>query len=275
PPSAPEGAVSLITKLGDTIFRIVGFADSIPPSAGQTMRRVVASVAKDVCRAAISLAASFQSDEIKAHASHLPQGYLVSTGQLWEVSKQLQTNIPADNQEAVQMEWRSKTSQLEDALTEAEEFIQGQQDDDGDAEKGDDGWDDILGADTSVRLEPNELVACQKAVQVVKLTKMLLKKISVRCIQSSNPKDAVIALWLDDLLVAATKVVDDVDEVAAGIYEPESLGTVVAAFISQSIIPLRDIAQKFADEDVKKWLEICISQYETLQSKISAELDSL
>ncbi|RUP48632.1 Grap2 and cyclin-D-interacting-domain-containing protein, partial [Jimgerdemannia flammicorona] len=257
PPYTASAAGPTIATLGDTAFRLAGFVESVPASCGRTYVGSIRRTAGDALRSAVALCNSFLEIPVAIEADKKGE-YLISTGQLWEACKHMQEKTPADNREAVAAKWRLMTGTLEDGVAEVEEFVREQEtgagEDGGEEEEEEDGWDDVLGESSKVRLTKEELAICVRCVSLFKLTRMLCKKVLARCILTADVSKPEVIAWLDQLGESGAAVADAVDEFGASMYASENVVGQARTFV-EIATELVHVAQSFAEGEHAKWFE--------------------
>ncbi|KAG0302573.1 Squalene epoxidase [Dissophora globulifera] len=326
PPAEAKMVIGMVDALAETCFRLAGFVESIPVKiAGQTYKREIQTLANNIFLATAGLmneflevknekvvqvqqqkltitgdvqglgkaAADRSSSTTESDAAKGDDVYLMKTGIVWEAC-QIFEQASRSNRQAVARKWGDMTSTLEDAIAEVQEMIDsndskkdGENDrddsDDSDDDSGsesDDSWND----DEKMTEEEKQLSIRSNAI--LKLTKMLLKKLQQRCLDTqpslalavastaaadaSSPLSAVAVrpsdlnrMW-DQLYDSAGGIVALADEIATSLYSPQDQTAVVAL--------LQDLNQKNHDciqvgrlfvrgqAEHEKWLDMCEAQ---------------
>lgn len=249
--------------MGDTIFRLAGFAETIPVSCGRAYLDGIRRGVGNALRAVVMLCESF----LEPTVAEEQERYLIATGKVWDACQWLRERTPRDAREAVEEKWKMMMGTMEDGVVEAEEFVKEQVDrhengaGDEEGEEGeeeeeeDDGWGDVLGESSKVKLTKDELDVCKRCVSLLKLTRLLCKKVQMRCIQTADIGRPEVIAWLDRLSEAGGVVGDAVDELGASMYASDGVMVQAKEFVG-STTRLVDEAMTFAEGEQAKWFEV-------------------
>ncbi|RUS20839.1 hypothetical protein BC937DRAFT_94229 [Endogone sp. FLAS-F59071] len=268
PPSTASAAAPTITAMGDTLFRLAGFAETIPASCGRAYLGGIRRGVSNALRAVATLCESF----LKPTVAEEQDGYLIATGMVWEACQWLREMTPRDAREAVEGKWKIMMGTMEDGVAEAEEFVkeqveryengtgdkegeEGREEEEEEEEEEDDGWGDVLGESSKVKLTKDELDVCKRCVSLLKLTRLLCKKIQMRCIQKADVGRPEVVAWLDRLGEAGGAVGDAVDELGASMYASDGVVIQAKEFVGLTT-RLVDEAMKFTEGEHAKWFEV-------------------
>lgn len=222
PPAESKTVIGMMDALGETLFRLAGFVDSIPVKvAGQTYKREVQTLANHIFEAVAGLLNAFLEvpDQSVLQIQHknltlkgVAQGlsrennssssegnnkdvYLIKTGIVWEACEIFE-KASRSNREAVAKKWGDMMSTMEDAIAEVKEMIdnndekEGQDeqhdDDDESGNESDDSWND------DEKLTEEEKQLSIQANTHLKLTRLLLKKLQQRCLDNTQLSSNVV-----------------------------------------------------------------------------------
>jgi hypothetical protein len=239
----------------ETVKRISGFVDTIPPTMGRTYLEHIQKLARSAFTASISLCKSLAEAE---DASKIDQ-ILKSTGSVWDVCKSFETQVASNNREAVVKQWKGVSEMVTDAQEELQEFIaeqneEGNDDKDDDDEEEDDGWGDIM--ENGTKMTPVQLEACKKTFNMIKMTSMVLKKVQLRFIATAAD-DAETNIWLDDLSRAGSTVSDQIDIVASSFYEEDAnLKDYIASFVASALALITIVETRVKEDEHVRWFQV-------------------
>lgn len=311
PPAESKTVIGMVDALGETCFRLAGFVDSIPVKvAGQTYKREVQILANNIFEAVAGLLNAFldQPDERVLHIQNknlnlkgVAQGlnrenhgssasqvssnkdvYLIKTGIVWEACEIFE-KASRSNREAVAKKWGDMMSTMEDAIAEVKEMIESNDekdelmgdDEDDSGNESDDSWND----DEKMTEEEKQLSI--QANSHLKLTRLLLKKLQQRCLDtqqisnivipsaSSNRSDVTLQpsdlarMW-DQLYEAAQGIVALADEIATSLYSPQDQAVLMTLLKQLSrknhdcILVGRLFVKGQADQE--QWMDMCEAQ---------------
>jgi Grap2 and cyclin-D-interacting len=238
----------------ETVKRISGFVDSIPPTLGRTYLEHIQKLARSAFTAAITLCKSLAEAK---EVSKIDQ-ILKSTGSVWDVCKSFESEVASNNREAVEKQWKSVSEMVADAQEELQDFIAEQNEDDNKEDEEDDGWGDIM--ENGTKMTPVQLEACKKTFSMIKMTSMLLKKVQLRSIATAS-NDAETNVWLDDLSRASTTVSDQIDIVASSFYEEDAnLKDYIASFVASALSLITIVETRVKEDEQVRWFQVSKAQ---------------
>ncbi|CAO3692533.1 unnamed protein product [Umbelopsis ramanniana] len=253
PPCKTSDMKPMVTGMQETVKRVSGFVDTIPPTMGRTYLEHIQKLARSAFTASISLCKSLAEAE---DASKIDQ-ILKSTGSVWDVCKSFETQVASNNREAVVKQWKGVSEMVTDAQEELQEFIAEQNEDgkeDEDDEEEDDGWGDIM--ENGTKMTPVQLEACKKTFNMIKMTSMVLKKVQLRFIATAAD-DAETNIWLDDLSRAGSTVSDQIDIVASSFYEEDAnLKDCIASFVASALSLITIVETRVKEDEHVRWFQV-------------------
>ncbi|GBC33680.2 cyclin-D1-binding protein 1 [Rhizophagus irregularis DAOM 181602=DAOM 197198] len=231
PPCIPISAIPTIEAMGETLFRISGYIESIPISTGKTLIQIIKSTTEEILFDSAALANSFLDEPVDPSII-TSKGYLISTGVVWEACDRF-NNLPKSNKQAVITKWEERLELLKDAILEIKKLLD-QEDNQGDE---DDGWDEIFGESINVTLSTKEKEIVELSLKLFDLVKRLFNKTLKRYIvpldlptyNSSNEKEETdgnrsltkINQTLDQYMDLCKLISDAADELGTSLYPPQ------------------------------------------------------
>ncbi|KAI8069738.1 Grap2 and cyclin-D-interacting-domain-containing protein [Gilbertella persicaria] len=252
PPRKPDDAIHMISEISNTLYRLVGFYNTIPDHAGKMYKDAYQSMVREVLQGLVALCSSFMTEENASEVrKHMP--YMASTAALWDTCKAMET-LPKNNKEAVLHAWVNLQSILKDAKTEVHAIANGQ-----DASEG---FDDNEEEDDATDLSPEELEVAQQCAKLVDMAVFVMQKIERRCIRES-PQPST--RWLDDIYTKAHILVDETDVLVSQIYDEDvfTMKEQVKTYIEHSK-SLVQLAKQQAPEEHMAWFSMCENKYDAL-----------
>jgi hypothetical protein len=238
----------------DTIQRISGFVDTIPPTAGKIYLEHIQKLTRSAFTAAITLCKSLAEAK---DANKIDQ-ILKSTGSVWDICKAFETQVASNNREAVEKQWKNDSEMVSDAQEELQDFI-AEQSEDGNDEQEDDGWGDIM--ENGTKMTPVQLEACKKSFNMIKLTSMVLKKVQLRCIAKAS-NDTETNIWLDELCRVGTTVSDQVDILASSYYEEDAdLKDCISSFVASALSLITIVETRVKEDEHVRWFQVSRHRY--------------
>lgn len=243
--------MSMILGMQDTVKRISGFVDTIPPSTGKTYLEHIKKLVRSAFSAAISLCKSLA----EAKDDNKIDQVLQSTGSVWDICKSFETQVVRNNREAVEKGWKEVTAMVADAQSELQDFIAEQDDE----QQDDGGWGDIM--EYGTKMTPVQLETCQKCHSIIKMTSMMLKKILLRCIKDTEAaSESETNSWLDNLNNAARDVSDQVDILASSFYEEDAdMKECVNSFVASALSLISIVETQVKEEEHVRWFQVSIA----------------
>ena len=224
PPRKPTDGIRMVDEMSNTFFRIVGFYNTIPASAGQQYRDTYRKAIRDLLMGALSLWHTFRDDD--------DGKFMVPTAALWETCKMMETSLPANNQAAVIAQWKDMQATMEDAKQEVHDLAEGQDED----------------------IEPEMKPVAAQCAKLVDLAVFVSTKIERRCLRQT--KDVKIC---DQFYIKSSALADETDVVVSQLYDvddPEEMRTKHIAAYVDCLCDLMAFAQKHTTEEHAKWFEV-------------------
>ncbi|KAF9585815.1 hypothetical protein BGW38_000637 [Lunasporangiospora selenospora] len=317
PPADPVAAIGMVDALGESCFRLAGFVDAIPvKTAGQTYKLEIQTIANEIFLGVAVLMNEFLDEPVEKvaqlqqqknftldttpaattkapkEAAGIDKQYLVKTGIVWEACTALE-KASRSNSQAVAKKWDGLVAMLDDAISEVQEMIDSNDDKDGaandndDDESGnesDDSWND------DEKLTEKEKQLCIKSNAMLKLTRLLLKKLKQRCLDTapalslsaSTPSPTTEAesvtfrpsdlarMW-DQLHIRAKEVTALSDEIATSLYGPQDQEAVSGLLKDlnckdhECILLGRVFVRGQVEHE--KWMDMCEAQFKKILEK--------
>ncbi|CAI2173589.1 5081_t:CDS:2 [Funneliformis geosporum] len=271
PTCTPISAVPTIKAMGDTLFRICGFVESIPISAGKTLIKKIRSTTKEILFDSTALVNSFLDEPVDPNPDTIiSKGYLISTGIIWEACDRFE-NLPKNNKQAVTIQWKEMLELLKDANLEVKHLI------DNDENQGfeDDGWDEIFEGSNNSTLTAKEKEIVELSLKLLNLVKILFTKVLKRCIEPldiSSSKNGLskINQTLDQYMDLGKLIADAADELGTSLYPPQNSAAIETnvnhlSLRSQDLIK---VILPFASEEEVKWFNTCDAQFTKILKSI-------
>ncbi|RIA83548.1 Grap2 and cyclin-D-interacting-domain-containing protein [Glomus cerebriforme] len=262
PPCIPISAIPTIEAMGETLFRISGFVESIPLSTGKTLIQLIKSTTEEIMFDSAALANSFLDEPVDPSTIR-SKGYLISTGIVWEACDRF-NNLPKSNKQAVIIKWKEMLELLKDAILEIKNLL------DQDDNKEDDGWDEIFGESINKTLSAREKEIVELSLKLFNLVKTLFNKILKRYLEpldlstyDENLSLKKINQTLDRYMDLGKLISDAADELGASLYSPQDPTTIESkvnyvSLHSQDLI--KTILPIASQEDVN-WFNTCDVQF--------------
>ncbi|CDS08947.1 hypothetical protein LRAMOSA10307 [Lichtheimia ramosa] len=235
PPRKPADAIRMVDEMSNTFFRMMGFYNTIPASAGQQYRTTYRKAIRDLLMGALSLWHTFREDD--------DGKFMVPTAALWETCKMMETSLPANNQAAVLAQWKDMHATMEDAKQEVHDLAEGEDED----------------------IEPEMKPVAAQCAKLVDLAVFVSTKIERRCLRET--KDVKIC---DQLYIKSSALADETDVVVSQLYDvddPELMRTKHIAAYIDCLCDLMAFAQKHTTEEHAKWFEMGIKKVREIAEK--------
>ncbi|CAG8492023.1 3_t:CDS:2 [Funneliformis caledonium] len=270
PPCTPISAVPTIKTMGDTLFRICGFVESIPISAGKTLIQKIKSITREILFDSAALANSFLDEPVDPNPDTISKGYLISTGIIWEACDRFD-NLPKNNKQAVTIKWKEMLELLKDVNLEVKKLIENDENQGVD----DDGWEEIFGESNNSTLTAKEKEIVELSLKLLNLVKILFTKVLKRCIEpldiSSRKNDlSKINQTLDQYMDLGKLVADAADELGTSLYPPQH-STAIETNVNHVSLRSQDLIKvilPFASEEEVKWFNTCDAQFTKILQSI-------
>lgn len=157
PPITDEGIVKSLENASGTLGQLASCALSVPPSAGNAVRKEFIWSAQEIVEAIRGMASGF------AASTDTSKDYLRLVGAVHATLDKVKGSLSVDNAAAVEKRWIANSELLADALGECEGMIEntGNADED---EAEEDGWDEMFGdGEKAPKLTAEELERARKA----------------------------------------------------------------------------------------------------------------
>ncbi|POG62964.1 hypothetical protein GLOIN_2v1690751 [Rhizophagus irregularis DAOM 181602=DAOM 197198] len=239
PPCIPISAIPTIEAMGETLFRISGYIESIPISTGKTLIQIIKSTTEEILFDSAALANSFLDEPVDPSII-TSKGYLISTGVVWEACDRF-NNLPKSNKQAVITKWEERLELLKDAILEIKKLLD-QEDNQGDE---DDGWDEIFG-----------------------------ESLDLPTYNSSNEKEETdgnrsltkINQTLDQYMDLCKLISDAADELGTSLYPPQDSMAIESKVndISLHSQELIKVILPFASQEDVNWFNACDTQFKNI-----------
>lgn len=252
PPRKPVDAIHMISEVSNTLYRIVGFYNTVPTTAGKIYKEAYKATVRDLLQGVISLCYSFMDKE-NEEETRKKVSYMVPTAALWDACKEID-GLPKSNKEAVLAAWKSITATLKDAKTEVHEIASGQ-----DASEG---YDDNEEGDDETDLSEEELEVAKQIAKLVDMAVFVMQKIERRCIREA---EFCPVQWLDEIYTSARKLVDETDVLVSQIYDEDvmTMKEEVKKYIECSKEVVK-IAKQHTPEEHLEWFSMCENKYDAM-----------
>ncbi|KAI9359786.1 Grap2 and cyclin-D-interacting-domain-containing protein [Pilaira anomala] len=253
PPRKAVDAIHMISEVSNTLYRIVGFYNTVPTStAGKIYKEAYKATVRDLLQGVISLCYSFM-DKKNEEETRKKVSYMVPTAALWDTCKEIDT-LPKSNQEAVLAAWKSITATLKDAKMEVHEIASGQ-----DASEG---FDDNEEGDEETDLSEEELEVAKQIAKLVDMAVFVMQKIERRCIREA---EFCPVQWLDEIYTCARNLVDETDVLVSQIYDEDvmTMKEEVKKYIecSKEVVKM---AKQHTPEEHLEWFSMCENKYDAM-----------
>jgi hypothetical protein len=234
----------MISTVSNTLYRIVGFYNTIPSSSGQNYVAAYRNVVRDLLHGVISLCSSFMT-------TSLP--FMVPTAALWETCKEM-TSLPKTNKDAVLNSWTRLQATLKDAQSEVKEIVTG--------EDRSEGFDDNEEEDEPTDLSEEEMEVAKQCAKLVDMAVFVMQKIYTRCIKEQERPSVK---WLDKVYASAQDLVDETDMLVSQIYDEDAMTMreEVKKYIEKSR-GLAQLAKQNAPEEHVEWFSMCENKYDSM-----------
>ncbi|KAG1303513.1 hypothetical protein G6F64_010005 [Rhizopus arrhizus] len=243
PPRKVSDAIRMIQEVSNTVYRIVGFYNTIPDKAGKVFKNAYRLAVNELMLGVINLCSNFLRKEDQV-------SFMVPTAAVWDACKDL-AGLPKDNRAAVQQAWVSLMRTLKDAKTEVHEIVRG--------EDRSEGFDNE-GEDDETDLTEEELEVAKTCAKLVDMAVFVMQKIERRCFG-----DQVPVAWLDDVYRSAQILVDETDVLVSQIYDEDAayMKEQVKLYIGYSK-NLVNIAKHQAKGEHADWFVMCENKYDSM-----------
>ncbi|KAI9317023.1 hypothetical protein BX666DRAFT_135060 [Dichotomocladium elegans] len=237
PPRKPAEGIKMISEMSNTFYRLVGFYNTIPNTAGNEYKLQYRAAIRDALAGALALCQTFRTD----------QTFMVSTAELWETCKAMETAMPANNQEAVLRKWKEMVVLMNDAKSEVHGLVSGEEHD-----------------EDEEALDEDQVEVAKKVAKLVDLCILACTKIERRCIRE------VTAEACDAILELGIALGDETDVVVSQIYDAdrEEMKQHMNTYVSCAL-ELIALAQKNTTEEHAKWFEMCKLKIKEINEKSS------
>ncbi|GBB93612.1 hypothetical protein RclHR1_00220046 [Rhizophagus clarus] len=281
PPCLPISAIPTIEAMGETLFRISGYVESIPTSTGKTLIQMIKSTTEEILFNSAALANSFLDEPVDPSVI-TSKGYLISTGVVWEACDRF-NNLPKTNKQAVIIKWEERLELLKDVILEIKKLLN-QDDKQGDE---DDGWDEIFGESINVTLSTKEKEVIELSLKLFDLVKKLFNKTLKRYIvpldlssyNSSSEKGETdgnmskINQTLDQYMDLCKLISDDADELGTSLYPPQDSMAVESKVTDTSLHSqeLIKVVLPFASQEDVNWFNACDAQFKNISATYHRE----
>ncbi|KAK4521595.1 uncharacterized protein ATC70_004124 [Mucor velutinosus] len=250
PPRQPKDSIHMISEVSNTVYRIVGFYNTVPNRSGKMYKAAYRSITRDLLHGIISLCTSFMSEENKKEHQ---MSYMVPTAALWESCSDMK-KLPKTNKEAVLAAWAHLQATLKDAKSEVHEITSGQDKSEG--------FDDNEEEDEETELSEEEMEIAKQCAKLVDMAVFVMQKIERRCIREAEQPSTQ---WLDDMYDSAQTLVDETDMLVSQIYDEDAvtMREAVSKYIQQSKAVVQ-LAKQQADEEHAAWFAMCENKYDAM-----------
>ncbi|KAI8988742.1 Grap2 and cyclin-D-interacting-domain-containing protein [Pilobolus umbonatus] len=248
PPRKPTDSVRMISEISNTLYRIMGFYNTIPNAIGKTYKICYRSIVRDMLNGVINLCSSFMDNEYVDAELKKKLSYMASTAVLWETCKEMES-LPKDNKEAVIQSWKSIDATIKDAKKEVHEIVSGSTDK----------WDED---EDVMDLDEEELEVAKTCAKLVDMALFIMTKIERRCIRE-NPNPSI--QWLDDIYNRAKVLMDETDILVSQIYDEDAsfMREQIKHYIEVSKETVGLAKQAGADEHAE-WFSMCENKYDSM-----------
>jgi hypothetical protein len=239
----------MISELSNTLYRLVGFYNTIPRSSGKVYQAAYRSIIRDVLYGIISLCTTFMTEESKREAA---PSFMVPTAAIWETCKEMET-LPKSNKDAVLARYKVLQDTIKDAKAEVHDIVN---------QDKDEGFEDS--EDEATDLSEEELEVAKQCAKLVDMAVFVLQKINQRCIRE-NPRPST--QWLDDMYELTQQLIDETDVLVSQIYDEDAhtMKLQVAEYteLSRKLVQL---AKQHAPEEHVAWFAMCENKYDSMAS---------
>jgi hypothetical protein len=179
--------------------------------------------------------------------------FFASPNSIFESSERLK-RMSTNNATAIQKCWEEHLDLLQDVINEMEEL----QDDNGLFD-----FDDNVFEMEMNQLSDEEKAMMKRCLALVKVTRILFRKVLVRCIKPCDPQTLELVNWLDQMYLASEKVLAKVDDLGVALHGPENsqMISIHASDLTKSAMELIEIASLYCSDEHVPWFERCSEQY--------------
>ncbi|CAO3617156.1 unnamed protein product [Mucor hiemalis] len=252
PPRKPEDSAHMVSEVSNTLYRIVGFFNTVPSTCGKVYKDAYRSSCRELLQGIISLSSTFMSKE-NAEETRKQMSFMVPTAALWDSCKDMAL-LPKNNKQAVLNAWKILNETLKDAKSEVHEIIAG--------EDKSEGFDDNEEEDDETDLSEEEMEVAKQCAKLVDMTVFVMQKIERRCIRES---ENCPVQWLDDVYEHARKLVDETDILVSQIYDEDAvtMKEEVKKYI-ECAKKVVSIAKHNTTEEHLEWFSMCENKYESM-----------
>jgi hypothetical protein len=280
PPCIPISAIPTIETMGETLFRISGYVESIPISTGKTLIQIIKSTTEEILFDSAALANSFLDEPVDPSII-TSKGYLISTGVVWEACDRF-NNLPKSNKQAVIIKWEERLELLKDAILEIKKLL----DQEDNQEDEDDGWDEIFGESINVTLSTKEKEIVELSLKLFDLVKNLFNKTLKRYIipldlpspgekgeTDGNISLTIINQTLDQYMDLCKLISDATDELGTSLYPPQDSMAIESKItdISLHSQELIKVILPFASQEDVNWFNACDAQFKNILAVYNKE----
>ncbi|KAI7901551.1 Grap2 and cyclin-D-interacting-domain-containing protein [Cokeromyces recurvatus] len=251
PPRKPKDAIHMISEISNTLYRIMGFYNTVPTKSGSMYKKAYQTIIRELLHGVISLSGSFMTEDNRRDTI----SFMVPTAALWETCKEME-QLPKNNKEAVLTAWKTLEDTLKDAKAEVHDIASGQD--------RSEGFDDNEGEDDETDLNEEELEIAKQCAKLVDMAVFVMEKISRRCIRETHPS----VEWLDKVYELANQLVDGTDLLVSQIYDEDAMTMKeeVKKYISQSKKLVQIAKQQVEGSDHFTWFSMCENKYDSMEN---------
>ncbi|KAJ3036100.1 Cyclin-D1-binding protein 1 [Rhizophlyctis rosea] len=276
-PAKSKDAFQCVAQIAQCTRHLVALAHSIPISQGRTLtsrtRSEISSLIYDTAAYSNSLLSSPRTLETDQKIRNI--GFLPSTGIVWKACDVIQA-LPSTNAQAVKQRLKGKLELVEDAVSEIEEVLEGEDEDAGG------GWDELMGdeeedeavADVSANRQPlteSDRNTILKSVVIVKAARMAMKKVLKSLddpiIGSIDAQDEC-AKWGEE---CSNHVDDLVGTIEDRPIDGEAIVGAVEALAGVSVKGLLESGKRLVPAGERGWFDTCFGQI----CKVKEEIEKL
>ncbi|EPZ31460.1 hypothetical protein O9G_002929 [Rozella allomycis CSF55] len=251
PNPAVSEALGLLETLELFVRTLTILVLTIPESRGKLFRDDVKSVCTDLIKGIASLINPSLEEPLdtQMHPEHL----FANHNAIFDVCERMK-NLSYNNSMAIQKRWDDSMELLQDVINEMEEL----QNDDGMFD-----FDDSAFEKEGSPLTDDDKAMVKRCLAIVKLTKILFKKLLVRCIKDCQPNTEEKVSWLDQLYETSKKVLEKVDDLGVSLHETCNIQIIClhAAELTDVCAKIIDVAKLLTSEEHLSWFEKCGDQY--------------
>ena len=184
--------------------------------------------------------------------------FFASPASLFQICERLK-KLPTNNAQAIARKWEDALDLLNDVISEIDEL----QEDNGLFDFDETIFERDLMEDKEGVLSDEERAMMKRCLAMIKVTRILFRKVLVRCVKVCDPTTVELVDWLDELFFASQRVLAQVDDLAITLHGPQNaqMISLFASELTQASLALLELAQVHASDEHLPWFERCSEQF--------------